>query len=254
MSDILSLYWWNLNNFLKEYISIDLLTINKYFCKIGNFIQFTSLQISAWILVIITFDRYLSIQIKNWKRVYFNSKKAYVLVLSLISFLIAINSNIIFTFGYDTILGNVSVSFCFEVEGFPSTKWMTIWGKVHLMSYSVIPFIILFISNLLLIRKLLSRKPISVSVINSNNSKKTRKNDRINRTVIGLTALFILMTLPLASASFFFTQLFSTDYGLFIIVLLDSISFSYHGFNFIFMAFSNKIFRQEYQKLFKLKK
>ena len=55
MSDIFTLYWWNLNNFLKEYVNIDLLTVNMYVCKFGNFIQFTSLQISAWILVRIFF-------------------------------------------------------------------------------------------------------------------------------------------------------------------------------------------------------
>lgn len=45
------LYWWNLNNFLKEFVHIDLLAVSLWVCKIGNFVQFTSLQISAWHLV-----------------------------------------------------------------------------------------------------------------------------------------------------------------------------------------------------------
>lgn len=53
ISDLISLYWWNTNNFLKEFAAIDLLSINKYVCKAGNYLQFTSLQISAWILVTI---------------------------------------------------------------------------------------------------------------------------------------------------------------------------------------------------------
>lgn len=53
ISDLISLYWWNTNNFLKEFAQIDLLSINKYVCKAGNYLQFTALQVSAWILVTI---------------------------------------------------------------------------------------------------------------------------------------------------------------------------------------------------------
>lgn len=268
ISDMVSLYWWNINNFLKEFASIDLLTINMYVCKVGNYLQFTSLQISAWILVIfsyyeeikffdflnkvlISFDRYMSIQIKHWKKIYFSFNRAFLAVFSIIIFLLLANINILFTFGYDTVIGNSSVSLCFEVDGFSSTHWMTVWGKIHLMTYSVVPFLVLLVANFLLIRKIKSRKLIHLSFSSSTNVKKSKKNDRINRTVLLLTFLFIIMTLPLACASFFFTQLIISDFGLFAIVFFNCISFSYHGFNFIFMAFSNKIFREEYKKLFK---
>lgn len=193
----------------------------------------------------------MSIQIKHWKNVYFGFKRALLVVLSIIGILLLLNINILFTFGYDIVIANTSASLCFEVEGYPSTRWMTIWGKIHLMLYSVVPFIVLLIVNFLLVRKIMSRKKIHLSISNVTNEKKSRKNDRINRTVLLLTFLFILMTLPSASASFFFTTLVTSDFGLFLIVLFNCISFSYHGFNFIFMAFSNKIFFEEYKKLFK---
>lgn len=125
-------------------------------------------------------------------------------------------------------------------------------------TYSLAPFLVLAIANLLLIRKIMSRKVVKMTTMSSTftNAKSTgkkSKSDRINKTVIILTLIFVMMTLPLASASFFFNQLVLTDYGLFIIVLLDCISFSYHGLNFILMAFSNKIFRKQYKKTFKIK-
>ncbi|RMZ93892.1 FMRFamide receptor-like [Brachionus plicatilis] len=201
ISDMVSLYWWNINNFLKEFASTDLLSLHMYVCKAGNYLQFTSLQISAWILVVfISFDRFLSIQIKHWKNIYFGTKRALIVALSITALVLLVNVNILFTFGYDTVIGNSSVSFCFEVDGYPSTRWMTVWGQIHLMTYSVIPFLVLLVVNFLLIRKIVSRKSIHTSISNATNIKKSKRNDRINRTVLLLTFLFIVMTLPLACA------------------------------------------------------
>ena len=44
IADLLTLYYWNLNNFLSKFTTIDLLTTSLWVCKIGNFIQFSSLQ------------------------------------------------------------------------------------------------------------------------------------------------------------------------------------------------------------------
>ncbi len=51
LSNAFSLYWWNLNNFLKEFLNVDLLVFSLWTCKIGNYVQFTSLQMAAWFLV-----------------------------------------------------------------------------------------------------------------------------------------------------------------------------------------------------------
>ena len=56
INDMISLYYWNLNNFTKVF-NLYLESLNLYSCKIGTWIQFSSLQSSAWILVYI-FIRY----------------------------------------------------------------------------------------------------------------------------------------------------------------------------------------------------
>lgn len=50
--DALTLYYWNLNNFLQPFANVNMLTTNIWLCKIGNFVQFASLETSAWLLVI----------------------------------------------------------------------------------------------------------------------------------------------------------------------------------------------------------
>ncbi len=51
VSDIISLYYWNLTHFIDNWFDIDFLNSNFWLCKFGSYYQFTSLQISAWILV-----------------------------------------------------------------------------------------------------------------------------------------------------------------------------------------------------------
>lgn len=48
---IFTLYFWNLNNISQEFFNFDLLNSNYWLCKFGNFYQFSSLEICAWVLV-----------------------------------------------------------------------------------------------------------------------------------------------------------------------------------------------------------
>ena len=52
INDALSLYFWNINHFIQSTFDIDIQNSNIYSCKMGSFIQFSSLQTSAWTLVI----------------------------------------------------------------------------------------------------------------------------------------------------------------------------------------------------------
>jgi ABC-type transport system involved in Fe-S cluster assembly fused permease/ATPase subunit len=76
------------------------------------------------------------------------------------------------------------------------------------------------------------------------------KFGKMNRTVFIITMLFIVFTLPLACASFFFNTLFASDWGYFLINLLDCISFTYHASDFVISYLSNTIFRAEVNRLF----
>ena len=50
-SDTLSLFFWNLSHFIESSFDIDIQNFNIYLCKFGTWIQYSSLQSSAWILV-----------------------------------------------------------------------------------------------------------------------------------------------------------------------------------------------------------
>jgi hypothetical protein len=145
---------------------------------------------------------------------------------------------------------------------------------VHTFLYSIGPFVLIACSNFFLIRKILRKKRIvpelTVRIQHDVNGASvagdtvgagginymvkrvggSKKGSKMNRTVISMTLIFILMTSPSAMASFFFSTLFSTDYGTFIVNLFNCISFTYHGLNIVIMTVSNVIFRKELGKIF----
>lgn len=50
-NDLISLFFWNLSHFTYSVFGMDLENSNIILCKFGNWMQFSSLQASAWILV-----------------------------------------------------------------------------------------------------------------------------------------------------------------------------------------------------------
>ena len=122
VSDIVSLYYWNLTNFVDNWFDIDFLNSSYWLCKIGNYYQFTSLQISAWILIVISIDHNLSIRIKHWRKLYFTTNRAFICACLVVAFFLILNSSILVSFGHETIVNNTNKVICFYLSDYPSTK------------------------------------------------------------------------------------------------------------------------------------
>lgn len=80
--------------------------------------------------VLICWDRFLSVRLNHWKSIYFKSPRPLIAAIVVVSVILAINLNILVTFGYDDHTANGTYSYCHEIEAVPSTVWMSVWGKV----------------------------------------------------------------------------------------------------------------------------
>ena len=69
LNDTLALYFWNMNHFIYSSFNLDIQSFNIYSCKIGSWIQFSSLQSSAWILVNSIFSLFPSIKKNNYIKI-----------------------------------------------------------------------------------------------------------------------------------------------------------------------------------------
>ncbi|CAF0971263.1 unnamed protein product, partial [Brachionus calyciflorus] len=248
--------------------SVDFLNINVYECKISMFVQFTSLQICAWILVLISLEQYLCVKVQHWRTIHFKPQRAYITVSCLVLFFIALNFNIFFTFGFEVdypiqvvknssefnMTQNVTIEYvkkilCYGDRRFPWTSWMIDIGPLYLTFYSLAPSFLLGLGNVLLITHLYTSRKTHSGPSNQNDKKKN-KQDQMTKTIIYMTVAFIIITLSNATAIFNFNTLIKTDYGSALLRLTDMLSYAYHGLNFGVFYISNNRFRREFKKVF----
>lgn len=112
------------------FFDIDYENLSLYVCKIGMFVQFSSLQYSAWMLVIMSLDRYFTVRIATWKTSYLTATRATALGYILFALIFLLQSNVLFTFGYEKTVNNSIEILCYHSENLESTKWMSTWGSV----------------------------------------------------------------------------------------------------------------------------
>ena len=118
--------------------------------------------------------------------------------------------------------------------------------------YCFIPFLIMFICNIILIYQLVSERKFQKLKLRV---KKAVKRKRISISIMLLTTFFMISTLPIAySGAFLQPELYSTKSGILAYHIFGSISFSYHSCNFVLLLTSNKQFRIEFKNLMQLNK
>ena len=174
ITDALSLYWWNLDDFIAIYFDRWLQQTTLFGCKAINYFQFVSMQSSAWLLVsatrnhlkplrtftrcvlhlkiLMTIDRFLSVRLKSWKTTYFKPKQAFNTCVTVVCFFTLLHFNVWFTYGYrEKDMNGTYVDYCHSSKT-PTIEFMDLWNLVGIilknlfgiepifLSFGVIPF------------------------------------------------------------------------------------------------------------------
>jgi hypothetical protein len=139
------------------------------------------------------------------------------------------------------------------------------WGQIHLFLYSIEPFVFLFLANVALVVKIKSRKMVAKTTKAANTMHNDggpttthgrvsvsgpSKQKSMNRVIIVTSVLFVLMTLPTATATFLFSIMVQTALGRMLLSFVDCVSLSFNAFNLFIYVLLNKVFRQEFFNLF----
>jgi hypothetical protein len=253
-----------------------------FYCKVLNFTSFFPGQLSSWLLACAVIDRFIFISSKKYSEKFCHSKVAVSLSLFL-TFLLAIgnlhivilvepkkqfelsknesNSELYFTDQKVCVLLDKS-SFVFYRDYF-------FWLDTFL--YSIIPFLIIFSFNLILILKVCqvrrninrieqkieqTNKQPRRSVKPSSIQMKNKKINEMIKTVMILTSFFIIASLP--SELFYIIELdpnipsHNTNCLVIVKLLLDLLMLFYHSSNFFILLKTNSKFRDEFIQLGKL--
>lgn len=130
--------------------------------------------------------------------------------------------------------------------------------------YTVVPFTLVFIINLLIIFKITKfssrsqnnkKAPHSAQVVitppkSTPSLSRSRRSKQMNRTILITTFLLIVLTLPGVIASNFFAQIvFEMEVGPILLNLFDNITFSFPALNFLTLLYTNRMFTIEFKSL-----
>ena len=187
----------------------------------------------------------------SWRRTIFKPKQALIASAVCVGAVCLINSNILFTYGFDFFEnGTYTGSSCQVVDGEPSTYWKGSWEWIHSILYSYVPFSVLAITNISLIFMLNCHR--RVSALNQS-AAKSQKQRSVSIMVIVMTLMFIIFTGVGSVVNFFIPELIKSYTGNVIIVLGDTACFLFHGLNIITLFATNKKFRCEFKKIAQLR-
>lgn len=257
-------------------------------CKFISFISFTGLQLSSVLLCLLTIDRLLIITSSNWRSKYANSIFANRIILFFTLFICALNLIIPISLGNkgyvqytvknydDSIVSsstiptitpsvndeqdddydsfklkslvnsspNITMCYCYD----DNIKILKIWNKLHLCLYSLIPFPILCLLNLIVIR--LTREAALAAVQTNTNVKKFKNGQQfVTRLLLFLTLSFFLTTLPSTIVyAFWHRFILKTEYGRVVLNMLNTLQFSRHALNWIIYIYSSSFMREEFKK------
>ena len=224
--DILMLYGWNLNHYLTVVQQFHILRYSIISCRFFSFISYFAAQTSAWLRVFVSLDRYLSLSYlhRTW---FSNSKHVLIIIASIIAVFLLLNFQFFLFACYYDATGNINMnSALFRI--YP------LWDYINLGVYNFLPFISMVILNSGVIYHLIYLRR-TTTVQNSRIQHRA-----ISITLVIMTFLFLIMTVPASVAFGFFSNANGT-----ILRLLDCILYSYHILSFPLYMITFDEFRQE---------
>ena len=260
--DILSLFDWNLSNFLFPYFSIKLEDLNIVSCKIFSFIQFFSSESSAIILSFSTIDRYVTISkipgslssrlpFSTLRTARYWSLLILITIGLLNSHFLVLNEFVKDSGSFNSKM-NSSIFKCDLYLG--DYRILDLWEKVHLILYSILPSFLMLLFTTLLINKIHSMNKTR-NVINKYSNvfylKKISRMNRMSITLITMTILFVSMTFPDSLVyTFYYKDIFSKSILYSWRHLWEIIFYLNHSILFITCFITNKNFRKAFLLFF----
>jgi hypothetical protein len=133
INDLISLTVWNLNHFLIVYFQFHPEFASEIWCKIAVFMQYFSLEYSAWLLVLLTLDRYLYIRnrVKNPNSIREKGLKKAITFCAIVGLIIFIlNSNLLILNGYTVVGNNTKQVMCYRSK-YLTEDYIVIWHRVN---------------------------------------------------------------------------------------------------------------------------
>ncbi|RMZ94559.1 FMRFamide receptor-like, partial [Brachionus plicatilis] len=250
-------------------------------CRILSFFIYGSTHLSSFIIASVSIDRAIATNMINFSKTYCTPKTAFKIIFFNIFLTAVINFHNLIFMGHTepTEIANASLASGLDYLSQNLTKSLltscicgskkdTLYDKfldpvfkwVDLLSYAIIPFIIMAICTFLITRVLfLSNKRLnrnkkqSKSLLKKPNHK-SNKAKHLTYTLITLNCLFFCLVSPLLAVLIILKGKETDGRNKIVINIVYLLAYSNHSFNFVLYGFSSPPFRELCIKLFRIKK
>ena len=173
-----------------KYNSRDLRLISSFLCKSLDYMTYSLIPVKGWFMVLIAIERFIAIKY-NMKYLALKSIKIQLLVAFVILTLNCVENIPVYISSNLRVMNN-SLKQCILLEKRMARKILTI----DIMNSAIIPFILMLVFNLLMLRVILKSRMRIASYHSQVHAKKNLKNVKFSISTIGFNFFFFLFHFP----------------------------------------------------------
>lgn len=259
--DLLVLYTGILRQWILNTFDFDIRATSSAACKIHIWILYSSMDYSAWILIAVTIERVLLLWFPNKMQCVCTKKVAMLVLISIASFLLLVNSHILY--GYELSTGKTS-NHCHYVSKSYLQFWISSWPSIDLVIFCIIPGSFLVVGNILIfVKVLISRRAINRQVSTYSTSSQQRRDSKFSSMtamLIAVNCVFLVCNIP--SRAFMIENTswsFDTcghNYAKMSLLwcIFNLLMYVNNSVNFLLYIISGSRFRNEIKEIFKRRK
>lgn len=197
ISDLVLLYSGLFTEWLQRTFSISFFSLNSVNCKVTNFVFYTAGILSSWLLVSMTVQRAVSVIWPHLIQVLCTRKRGVRIMLGYVGIVCLMHSHIIIWL--DLVQRHNSTAVTCYARTFQYYEFMSlIWSWVDLLFFSLLPFLLLFVSNIILVWRLkTSAADVTLAAVKSKQAElRGKRVSSVTLTLILASSSFCVLSLP----------------------------------------------------------
>ncbi|XP_025079800.1 cysteinyl leukotriene receptor 1-like [Pomacea canaliculata] len=210
VSDLLGLNLYVDLRWLRYQFAIKTWTLHEAVCKLGTWLQYASNAMSTWTLVVMVTQRALSIFWPHRVNILCSPRSAKFVIIALIMFAALSNSHFLyFSTIFELKVENITIlKECNEnYEDVATSIAFSIFTWIYTLTFSLLPFVVLLIDNVILIRTVVTSTRVARMRLAAGNEQqlmtREKKVSSMTLTLIFTSLSFFLLSFPFGAFGIF---------------------------------------------------
>ena len=264
LSDLAVLYTGLLRQWIFHTFDFDIRHLSEVVCKVHTWLVYSSLDLSAWILIAVTLERIIAVWYPYSGKTKCSKINAMMLMGVILILVLSLNAHLLYG-----LVNKDEVIRCVSINESYSMFFRSVWSWIDLCIFCVIPFTFIVIGNSLILYKVVARHrkakqsdndsiEVTDRLHKNNHHHHNRRHRQSSMTAMLITSntVFLITTLPISIYEILYDYFYvTTDPQMkarmdLIWAVVNMFMYTNNGVNFILYSLSGSRFRHEVKRLF----